>query len=242
VEDREYAVMRSLEDAHWWYRSLRSLVLRRMGEARRILDVGCGTGGMLALLAERDSVGVDVSPLALLHTRGRGVSKMARASASALPFADATFDLVLALDVFYHRAVPDDAAALAECSRVVRPEGRIMIHAPAYQWLFRDHDRAVHGVRRYTARAVDRLVKAAGLQVEELTYRNLLALPVAALLRLFRCRASSGASDLKAVPGRLNAAFRLAARVEGAVQERVPIPFGLSVWCVGRKPAEAGPP
>jgi SAM-dependent methyltransferase len=234
--------MRALEDKHWWYRSLRSVVLRRLGKAQRILDVGCGTGGMFDLVHRRGVVGIDVSETALGYARGRGLSRVARACACALPFPAASFDLVLALDVIYHRAVPDDAVAIAECARVLRPGGTVMIHAPAYRWLSGAHDRAVHGARRYTRGRVRQLAAAAGLEIGELTYRNAVALPFAVALRTVRRntrRPGEGLppSDLRPLPLWLNAALSFVSRAESAILDVARLPAGLSVWCVARKPA-----
>lgn len=239
---REYDAMRALEDVHWWYRSLRELVLRRLGDADRILDVGCGTGGMLDRLRGRRAFGVDLSNRALAHARGRGLANVAAASACALPFPSDAFDAVLALDVIYHRCISDDAAAVAECARVLRPGGDLLIHAAAYRRLRGAHDRAVHGARRYTTAGVRRLVEAAGLTVRELTYRNLPALPFAILLRLARRDAGDagrreGRSDLHPLPSILDAALCLLSRAENGFVSLAPLPAGLSVWCVARKGA-----
>lgn len=243
MEPREYDLMRAVEDHHWWYRSLHDFVGARVGAASRVLDVGCGTGGMLALLPRARSAGVDLSTAALAHARGRGLTALSRASACSLPFADESFDAVLALDLLYHRDVGEEATALAECRRVVRRGGRMMIHAAAYCWLYGGHDRAVHGSRRYTASRIRELVLGAGLEVVELTYRNAFALPWAVVSRgvsgvLEGCGRPRGASrsDVRPVPSWLNGLLGLSARLENAWLGRGALPAGLSVWCVGRKP------
>jgi len=244
MEIREYDRMRTLEDHYWWYRSLHEFVGSRLGGAAMVLDVGCGTGGLLARLSGTRTVGVDLSPAALTHARRRGLQALTRASTGALPFPDASFDVVLALDLLYHRAVVDEKAALAECRRVVRPGGRIMIHAAAYRWLYGSHDRAVHGARRYTASTLRELVQAAGLEIVELSYRNALALSWAAVSRGFgKLRVRHGhneappVSDLHVIPDWLNTLLRIAARAENAWLGVGRLPMGLSVWCVARRPA-----
>jgi SAM-dependent methyltransferase len=242
MREEEYGRMRVLEDDHWWYRGLRDLVCDRIGEAGRILDAGCGTGGMLARLAGRDAVGVDISGTALSLARERGLGRLVRASACSLPFRDDAFDVVLSLDVIYHRSVPGDRLAVAECARVVRPGGIVAIHAPAYRCLAGRHDRAVHGVRRYTRGEVEELVLDAGLVPLELTYRNLPVLPLAAAIRLLQGKEDEGStarepsSDLRPLPSILNAAAARVARAENAFLRRFSLPAGLSVWCVAQKP------
>ena len=242
MEASEYAAMRALEDEYWWYRSLRSLVLRKIGNAERILDAGCGTGGMIDLLRDRKAVGIDQSSDAIGLARTRGGLRLCEASICNLPFRSASFDAVLALDVIYHEAVPDDAAAIAECARVLRPGGEIVIHAPAYEWLAGSHDRATHGARRYTVPRIRDLVLSAGLQVRELTYRNFIALPFAIAVRRFKIRppssgGGSGGSDLRKLPAPINALLAAASFLENGCVGFPGIPAGLSVWCVAGKPS-----
>jgi ubiquinone/menaquinone biosynthesis C-methylase UbiE len=123
METDAFRQMRVVEDHHWWYRSLRDLVERHSRGKRVVLDVGCGTGGMLSRwrgTATR-AFGLDVSPLALSLCRERGLTGLVRGSAQALPFSDESFGAILYLDVLYHRQVEDDALAIREGARVLGP-------------------------------------------------------------------------------------------------------------------------
>jgi SAM-dependent methyltransferase len=87
------------------------------GDVESILDVGCGDGAITNRLADRwDVTGLDLSPTALEHLRTTAV----QGSATALPFADRTFDLVLSSEMLEHTSDDDYRAALAEMSRVTR--------------------------------------------------------------------------------------------------------------------------
>lgn len=97
----------------------------------RLIDIGCGTGALLAQLAEHGPrarlAGVDLSLAMLAVARAslpRDVALLA-ARAERLPFADASFDAAASCSVFHF--VPEPEAALAEWRRVVRPGGRIAI-------------------------------------------------------------------------------------------------------------------
>ena len=72
-------------------------------------------------------------------------------SALALPFGDATFDVVCAFDVVEH--CEPEALALAELARVLKPGGRLLISVPAYQWAWTEFDEENGHHRRYTRRA-----------------------------------------------------------------------------------------
>ena len=97
----------------------------RAGGRRRVLDVGCGDGQVSRLAAE---LGAEVDrhrPHVELRQRGPRARRrhvFARAGAGALPFADASFDAVVACLVFEHIRDVDDA--IAEVARVLQPGGR----------------------------------------------------------------------------------------------------------------------
>ncbi len=93
---------------------------------REILEAGCGTGLVLeglARLAKR-AVGVDISAGMLEKARERGL-EVVKGSVTDLPFADDSFDAVVSFKVLAH--VPDLRRALAECARVTRPGGTLVL-------------------------------------------------------------------------------------------------------------------
>ena len=101
-------------------------VLAALGplHGRRVLDLGCGKGRFAAHLAKAGAevVGLDVS--AAMLAGANGLDRV-RASAKRLPFADGTFDAVVAIEVIEH--VGDVGPVLAEARRVLKPGGRLAI-------------------------------------------------------------------------------------------------------------------
>lgn len=100
--------------------------LRRFAQDRHVLEVGCGTGLLLARMATFASaaVGVDLSPGMLDRARARGLD-VHEGSATALPFPDAHFDVVCSFKVLAH--VRDIDQALAEMTRVTRSGGTLVL-------------------------------------------------------------------------------------------------------------------
>lgn len=91
-----------------------------------VLEVGCGTGLLLGRVAPRvkRAVGVDISAGMLSKALERGLSAV-QADAAALPFADASFDLVYSFKVLAH--VEQIERALCEAARVTRPGGHLVL-------------------------------------------------------------------------------------------------------------------
>src|SRR5437016_8075999 len=180
MQQHTYSIMYEVEEHHWWFVGRRRIiegfvaaVCREIGKRKpRILDVGCGTGANLQMLAQHGaSEGVDVSSEALEFCRARGLSKVKQGAAEALPYEDASFDLVTGLDVVEH--LDDDLSGLREMRRVLRPGGRALLFVPAFMFLWGVQDDISHHRRRYTLRELNQKVTAAGLSIERATYANI---------------------------------------------------------------------
>jgi ubiquinone/menaquinone biosynthesis C-methylase UbiE len=104
---------------------LESGFVERFAAARDLLEVGCGTGLLLRRFARftKSAKGVDLSPGMLERARERGLD-VVEGSATALPFGDASFDVVCSFKVLAH--VPDIGTALREMARVTRPGGHVL--------------------------------------------------------------------------------------------------------------------
>jgi ubiquinone/menaquinone biosynthesis C-methylase UbiE len=123
LSDREGERLRA-QAAVTWGRERSALARAGLVEGARLLDVGCGPGGVLAPLAAdlgRTPFGIDVNQAFL--RRARPCAHVARADGAALPFADGTFDFVLLRLVLRH--APERARLLAEAARVTRIGGTV---------------------------------------------------------------------------------------------------------------------
>ncbi len=245
MSDAEIETMRSVEDDLWWYHGLRGHVVNSIEPPRSdfaLLDAGCGTGGMLervrAAFPQAALTGLDFSPRALELTAARNLSAtLEQGSADALPFADATFDIVLSLDVIVLHGV-DDAKALREMHRVLKPGGRLIMNVAAFDFLRGSHDAATNMARRYTRPRLTTLLQSAGFTVGSMSYWNMTLMPaVAAVRRASRGRAQQPdvRSDLAPLWSPLNAALSLLVRAELALSRRFPLPFGTSLFAVASK-------
>jgi SAM-dependent methyltransferase len=257
MDPAAYGEFRDLERSHWWFRGrtaiFEAIVARRvLPEVRerpiRALDVGCGMGAHLGILGpEGRSFGTDLELGAIRHCRDRGFQAVALADGTRLPFQDAAFDLVTALDTLEH--IPDDAAAARECARVLKPGGILVVSGPAYQFLYTHQDRVVEHRRRYTLGAVRSLLEGAGLELLHGTYVNWILFPgILAAIVLIKIKQRLRPPQ----PGdqRSNASIRFPRWLNGVLAwifsaERhvapfVRLPFGHSLVAIARRPVGAG--
>ena len=232
----EYVKMRAVEDTMWWYRGLHANLLAAARRARPpdgpVLDAGCGTGGFLRRLRRampgRVLIGLDREPLAAKLAAGRGDAPAAIGSVDRMPFPDAGFAAIFSADVLYHRAV-DETAALAEFRRCLMPGGALVLNLPAYRWMSSAHDRAVHGVRRYTAGGIRTRLRDAGFRRIVCGYWNSLPFPLMAAKRKLLPGGRED-SEVKPFPAPVNVALKALVGIETAlIGSGVRLPFGGSV-------------
>ncbi|HET8616152.1 MAG TPA: class I SAM-dependent methyltransferase [Actinomycetales bacterium] len=204
MEATEVRKLAELEGTHWWYRERRHLLAREVRDLVPgvALDIGAAGGGNTRVLQ-----GLGWRPVALEYgaegagvARDRGLATL-RADATALPVADASLDLVVAFDVLEH--IEDDAAAVAQVFRALRPGGRYLVAVPCDPRLWSAHDEAVGHVRRYTRETLGGVLCGGGFEVGPMRSWNVLLRPVVALRR----RTSTG-SDLEEMSPLVNAALR----------------------------------
>lgn len=242
MHEHEYEAMYRLEDIYWWYIARRQLaveVLARETAGRSdalILDVGCGTGSNLASFDRIGrAIGIDASPEALSFCRNRGVETVALSAVERLPFPDATFDVVSAMDVLEH--VDDDLAALAELRRVLKPEGLLLATVPAYGFLWSEHDEALKHRRRYTAHELRNKLTLTDFGVERTSYFiTSLFFPILAMRLhqgLFK-KSTHPQTSVRLLPGWINRSLIALLGVERRAFRRINLPFGVSIVALAR--------
>ena len=233
-----YQQMAELDDRHWWYRARRDIIadlIRR--EARppadaAVLEIGCGTGHNLAMLAgfgHVDGLELDDEARALSEKRlGRSVMR------SPLPelaeVRDRHYDLVGAFDVIEH--IDDDAAALGSIATKLKPGGKFVMTVPAHQWMWTAHDVVNHHKRRYSRRSLKALIERSPMKLDNIGYFNSLLFPLAVAERAASKLRGREDADVKLPPAPLNAALEAIFRAERYLVGRLPLPPGLSLFAV----------
>ena len=240
-----YEVLFDVEEDHWWFVGRRAVVFGLIEEALGThararafpmsLDIGCGTGATLDRLRSFSTAqGVDLSEIPLRFTRQRGHDRLVCASATELPFADSSFDLITGLDVVEH--VDDDLGALREINRVLKPGAPAVLFVPAFQSLWGPNDVQSGHKRRYRLPQLQAVVEAAGLHVEKITYSNLaMFAPIWLGRRLLTLLGKEEQSENRINHPLINGLLTKLFASEANWLRKHSLPFGVSIVCVARK-------
>lgn len=237
-----YVVEAAVEATHWWFVGRRRLFAAEIQRAAvplqaRVLDLGTGTGSNLRMLRELGYsrvIGLDMNRHAINFCRGKGLGPVYFGDICAIPFADASFDLVLATDIIEH--VENDDLAVAEIARVLTPGGQALITVPTFQALWGLQDEVALHRRRYRLPSLLHKVRQSGLEPRRAFYFNyLLYVPVwvaRIALRKFRVQVKSENEINTPLMNRLlSSVFS----VDVATAPRLRPPFGVSALVFGRK-------
>jgi SAM-dependent methyltransferase len=248
--DRLLEATARAERDHFWFRGFRRFVspmLDRAAAGRRdlrLLDCGCGTGTNLRVLLEPygRAWGFDLTWTGLQFARVSGVTRVAQASAAAIPYPSAAFDIVTSFDVLY--CLPDqiEREAIREMWRVLRPGGAAIINVAAMEILRGNHSVLSAELRRYSRAGLRERLERAGFRVERMTYTNAALFPVMLTVRgvqrmMGLAPEREAECEITVPPGPVNAALGALLAVEAGVVRAVPMPFGSSLLCLARKPA-----
>ncbi|MBA2125887.1 methyltransferase [Hyphomicrobium methylovorum] len=240
MEQFAYREMAEAENAHWWFVGRRKIIESvlaglELPKSASILEVGAGTGGNLSLLQRFGHVqAMELDAYARDFANKRsGVLVVEGRLPDNLPFEEKQFDLICLFDVLEH--VKPDVESLKAISRLLKPDGRIVITVPAYQWMWSEHDVTLHHFRRYSVATLQQTLSAAALQSERLTHFNALLFPLALIVRAANSIFKSSRSPGTKMPSPLvNALLLKVFSSERHILRFGGLPFGLSLLAIAK--------
>lgn len=245
-----YLEMANTEASHWWFSGRRTILSKiienlNLPPNAKILEIGCGTGGnldMLAKFGEIFALEMDANALAIASKKTNNLYDIrAGHCPDNIPHYNQPFDLICMFDVLEH--IDKDTETLIAAKQLLAKNGRILLTVPAYQWLWGAHDEYLHHKRRYLLRNLQEIARESGLTPIKLSYFNTLLFPLAVIVRLkekiFR---SANASGAKVPFEPLNSILRAIFSFERNIILSSNLPFGVSLIGIFTRNEHESPP
>ena len=172
-----FPTLAAVEREHYWFATRREVVRDVLRDVvpdlalRSLFDVGCGSGGLLAFLAEsgvRVAGACDVYPESLALVRRRVVEPLLLVDEGRFPPLGTGQTLLSLFDVLEH--IDDDLGTLGQLFGVLEPGGILVLTVPAHPFLFDEMDEIAFHRRRYTRQELGAKLRAAGFEVRHLAH------------------------------------------------------------------------
>lgn len=257
-EESAFDVLQDMQSRHFWYQGRHRFLLQALRDElqnrpdaknQTVIDLGGGCGGWIKYLCANSSF--RFGELALGDSSLRALKMASNVVPPAvsryqidlydLKWKD-QWDVAFLLDVLEH--LPQDAMAMQQIARALRPGGLLFVTTPALRCFWSYNDELVHHVRRYARSDFAQLAENAGLVLQNSRYFMFLLSPLLWLRRLShpdlkRMTADRAQQLLKRthkVPRRpLNGALRFIFNLETPLGLRVAFPWGTSILGVFKK-------
>ncbi len=244
----EYDAMAKCERQLWWYRCLHELTIQKIkaytaAAQPRILDAGCGTGGLLWRLKESgysDLAGFDLSPYAAAMAQASSGIDVRVLDILLLEgaYPPNSFDVIISHDIVSMLKPGLDTEAVQGLLQLLKPGGVLLMNFPALEVFKGVHDIAVGTQQRYSIASVKKMLNGK-IAVAGFIYWPFLLSPFIFLTRvlqrtkwLFK-KQHSAVSDVKMPPGFINQFFYKIISLENRLL--VAKPWGSSLFVVLKK-------
>lgn len=244
--------MFEVEDQMWWYRTLHDKVIEEIKSYSidyknlRVLDAGCGTGGLLTKLKAEgieNVQGFDFNEDAVAFSQSRGLA-VTKADITAFgdSFPEGYFDIVVSDDVLYQFDDEEISNSLSCICKVLKPGGIFITNNNAFSIFSGIHDIAVGSKRRFVRADFDRFfVKINGFTIVKSTYWSLFLSPLILSVRLLQklqlklglVKIEEVKSDVAMPSATVNSLLYSICKIEGKLLRKSP--FGSSLFMVVKK-------
>jgi SAM-dependent methyltransferase len=249
--ESEFRMMYEAEEKLWWYRILHEKILVEIQQRfafrkdLAILDLGCGTGGLLHYLRKKKFInlqGIDYSDASIHFSKTRKLNvQKANIDDILQLFEGQKFDVIICNDVFYCLDKIQIIKALQNISLLLKPEGIFLSNNNAFDIFYGTHDIAVGGKWRFTRKDFQVFLQNTPLKIQHYSYWTWVLSPLVLSIRIFQqiqlklglIDTSKIVSDVSIPPVWLNELFYKIVKMEEKIFEKGF--FGSSLFLVIEK-------
>jgi 2-polyprenyl-3-methyl-5-hydroxy-6-metoxy-1,4-benzoquinol methylase len=192
--ETEFRMMYEAEEKLWWYRILHEKVLTEIqtkfdsNKEIFILDIGCGTGGLLSFLRQNNYPnlqGIDYSDNSIHFSKLRNLNvKKVNIDNIDLIFQNQQFDVVICNDVFYCLDKIQIVSALQNIETLLKPNGIFLSNNNAFNIFYGTHDIAVGGKLRFKLKYFQELTAKTSLKIQYHSYWTWVLSPLVLAIRI----------------------------------------------------------
>lgn len=234
-----------IEEKYWWFIARRDMIFRlikhlNIRKNSKILDIGCSGGRLikcLGLKGFRNIYGIDISQKAINLCKKNGMKNVFIMDCAKTNFSNETFDIIIASDILEH--IKNDASALAEWGRIMKPGGKLIIFVPASDLLWSEHDELSHHYRRYTKSQLITALKKFNFNVLKSSYWNCsLFFPMVifkSLQHIFLKKKNKKSDHLYELNIIISKMLLILLKFENSALEYLNFPFGTSIFALAVK-------
>ncbi len=240
MESHTYDEVYRLEKDNWWYKGKRDLFEELINGRKfsRALDIGCGVGSNIPILNAHAQkvVGIDISQKAVYYCRQKGSCNVKVGDATALPFPNHSFDLIVCSDLLEH---VDDEKVFSEIKRVLKEGGVFLFSVPAFPHLWSRYDALACHLRRYRRKPLRELLQKY-LTIQYLGYWNFFSyFPCLIFYNLQKLKKQeTQINNLSLIPKVFNLLLYLCITLETKLFQKIRFPFGVSLVGICTKKSE----
>jgi SAM-dependent methyltransferase len=211
----EYQLMHQVEQQLWWYKILHEKVLKtiainfKQNKEIKILDAGCGTGGLLRFLSKNGYTNIQGFDFSI---DGVNFCKMQNLSVQQIDildfdkhFEDSDFDVIITNDVLYQFENQDIKKIFFGFQKKLKSNGILISNNNAFDVFYGTHDIAVGGKQRFVIKDFKKLIAHLPLKITKYTYWSITLSPLILSVRLFqRIKIKLGLIDIKNIKSDLS--------------------------------------
>lgn len=237
MERNYYDKYENLEKTHWWHQArikiLSDLVSSNLNEKDiKILNAGAATGLTSVMLNEfGEVISLEYDRKTFEKLNQKKNIRAVNGSLTQLEFDDNTFDVICCFDVLEH--IQDEAKALNEIYRCLKPGGLLILTVPAYMFLWSSHDEEMHHFRRYTKLGLNKTLNLNNFKNIRSTYFNFILFhPIYIFRKIFT---SHNKNYEQVNKGLINTLLKYLFLLDKYILRIVNIPYGVSIFTVHKK-------